>query len=155
MRLWLLRHGQAETHAGSDAQRRLTAHGRRGVLQSAAQLIGRPLEAILCSPLVRAQQTAELVAEALQYPRALEIVAWLTPDATVHEVLGKLAARPESDILLVSHLPLIGELAGMLEHGHRQQPLPMATASLAALQGDLPLAGGMQRVLLFNPHSSG
>lgn len=152
MRLWLLRHGHAEPHAVSDALRRLTAQGRQEVLQSAAQLIGRPLEAILCSPYVRARQTAELVVEVLQSPLSVEIVPWLISESSPEGALGHLAARPEAEILLVSHQPLIGDLAGMLEHGHRQQPLLMATASLAALEGDMPLAGGMQLRSLFHSH---
>lgn len=152
MRLWLLRHGHAEPHAGSDALRRLTTHGRQEVLQSAAQLIGRPLEAILCSPYVRARQTAELVVEALQSRLIVEIVPWLTPESSLGSALAYLAARPESELLVVSHQPLIGDLAGMLEHGHRQQALPMATAGLAELVGDMPLAGGMHLDSLFQPH---
>jgi phosphohistidine phosphatase len=151
MKVWLLRHGQAEAHASSDAQRRLTAHGRQEVLHSAARLIAQPLQAILSSPYVRARQTAELVNQALAGAPAVEIVPWLTPDSSVREVLKHLAARPESSILLVSHQPLVGELAGLLEHGHRQQPLPMVTAALAELEGEMPLAGAMRLCALFSP----
>jgi phosphohistidine phosphatase len=152
LKLWLLRHGHAEPHAANDAQRGLTEHGRQEVLQSAAHLIGRPLEVILCSPYVRARQTAELVVEALQGRLIIEIVPWLTPESSIRSALGSLAARPEAEILLVSHQPLIGELAGMLEHGHRQQALPMATASLAGMSGEMPLASGMQVDSVFHPH---
>lgn len=151
MNLWLLRHGQAEPQTTSDAIRCLTLRGRQEVLQSAAQLLGRPIEAILCSPYVRARQTAELLGEALQCMSILEPVPWLTPENTVADVLKHLAARAETEILLVSHQPLIGELGGTLEHGHRQQPLPMATASLAGFAGPLALAGGMQLASLFHP----
>ena len=41
MKLWLLRHGEAEPHASRDSERRLTAHGRKEVLQSAARLAGQ------------------------------------------------------------------------------------------------------------------
>ena len=152
MRLWLLRHGQAEPYASSDAQRRLTAHGRQQVLHSAAHLLGRPLDAIISSPYLRARQTAELVGEALQSTLVQEIVPWLTPESSVREALALLAARPEAEILLVSHLPLIGEVAGMLVHGHRQSAMPMGTASLIGLEGDLPLAGAMQIFAQFHPH---
>ena len=151
MKLWLLRHGHAEPHASSDAQRRLTSLGRQEVLQSAAHLLGRPLEAILSSPYVRARQTAELVAEALQSAQVQEIVPWLTPESSVREALALLAARPEAEMLLVSHLPLIGEVAGMLVHGHRQSAISMGTASLVGLEGDLPLAGAMQIFAQFHP----
>ena len=38
MRLWLLRHGEAEPRSASDAARELTAHGRNEVQQAADEL---------------------------------------------------------------------------------------------------------------------
>ncbi|MDD5442704.1 MAG: phosphohistidine phosphatase SixA, partial [Pseudomonas fluorescens] len=38
MKLWILRHGEAEGHARTDAERNLTEHGRGEVLRSAAHL---------------------------------------------------------------------------------------------------------------------
>ena len=75
MRLWLLRHGEAEPQAASDAARELTAHGRKEVQQAAAQLAGRPLTAIVASPYVRAQQTAELVRSELGLTGKINTVA--------------------------------------------------------------------------------
>lgn len=80
MKLWVLRHGEAESHASSDAQRNLTEHGRQEVLHSAAHLIGQPISAIIASPYVRAQQTAQLVREALGFAPEIRTVPWLTPD---------------------------------------------------------------------------
>lgn len=81
MRLWVLRHGEAEPYgARPDPERALTAHGREEVLRSAAQLIGQPLTAIYASPYLRAQQTAQLVREALGFQPELITVNWLTPD---------------------------------------------------------------------------
>jgi phosphohistidine phosphatase len=153
MRIWLLRHGHAEPHSTQDSLRQLTGDGRREVLLSAAELVGRPLGAILSSPYVRARQTAELVAEALNSDLTIEIVPWLAPDVSVKEALDCLAARHEGELLLVSHQPLVGELAGLLEHGHRQQPLAMRTAALAAFDGLLPAAGGMTLAVHFLPNS--
>ena len=65
MKLWILRHGEAEPHARSDAQRNLTEHGREQVRQAAAHLIGQSIDTILVSPYVRAQQTAEIVRKVL------------------------------------------------------------------------------------------
>ncbi len=70
MKVWILRHGEAEPQARSDDQRNLTEHGRKQVLRSAAQLIGQPLDAIVASPYVRAQQTAALVHQALGFEKA-------------------------------------------------------------------------------------
>ena len=151
MNLWLLRHGQAEQQAARDAQRALTRHGRQEVVDSAAHLLGRPLQAILVSPYVRARQTAELVCQALDYRGVVEIHDWLTPDSDPRQALDRLAERQEDELLLVSHQPLVGALAGVLIHGHRQQPLAMHTASLAGLHGEMLLAGGLELTHLHHP----
>ncbi|MGZ0781991.1 phosphohistidine phosphatase SixA [Pseudomonas saponiphila] len=141
MKLWVLRHGQAEPHAASDDQRNLTAHGRQEVLGSAAQLIGQPISAIIASPYVRAQQTAQLVRQALGFEGEIRTVPWLTPEANPLQVLEHLDSA--DNLLLVSHQPLVGKLIGLLQHGHLRDPQPMNTASLAELEGDWPLAGLM------------
>ncbi|OZB25681.1 MAG: phosphohistidine phosphatase SixA, partial [Pseudomonas sp. 34-62-33] len=151
MRLWLLRHGQAEPQAASDAARELTAHGRQEVQQAAAQLLGRPLTAIMASPYVRAQQTAELVRLELGFSGSVQTVSWLTPDSDPRDALKYLDERERAEVLLVSHQPLIGALGGLLVHGHRQEPLPMRTASLAELEGDIPAAGLMELLALIHP----
>ena len=141
MKLWVLRHGEAESHASSDAQRNLTEQGRKEVLNSAAHLIGQPISAIIASPYVRAQQTAQLVREALRFMPEIRTVPWLTPDGNPLQVLEKLDT--DDNVLLVSHQPLVGNLISFLQHGHQSQPQPMHTASLAELEGDFPLAGLM------------
>lgn len=143
MKLWVLRHGEAEPHALRDDQRNLTAHGREQVLRSAAQLLGQPLEAILASPYVRAQQTAQLVHGALAFGKPVETVSWLTPETDPRQVAGELEARGVQHVLLVSHQPLVGRLVGWLGHGSLQHREPMDTASLAELEGDAALAGLM------------
>ncbi|OWJ91523.1 phosphohistidine phosphatase SixA [Pseudomonas sp. A46] len=141
MKLWLLRHGEAEPRAATDAARELTRHGRQDVLHSAARLAGRPLGAILASPYVRAQQSAELVCEALGFTGAIGIAPWATPDSDPRAAVEFLSERGEEEILLVTHNPFVSELAGLLIHGHRQEPVPMATASLAELDGELLVPG--------------
>jgi len=151
VKLWILRHGEAEPRASSDAERRLTSHGREQVLYSAALLLGQPLQAILVSPYVRAQQTAALVQETLDFPQPLRTVAWLTPESSVREAITELEQLGFEHVLLVSHQPLVGALVGMLEHGHLQQPAAMSTASLAELEGDWPLPGLMSLKALSHP----
>lgn len=150
MKLWVLRHGEAEPRANTDAERRLTAHGREQVLRSAAVLLGEPLQAILASPYVRAQQTAGLVHQALGFAEPVQTVRWLTPDSDPQEVIAELDKLGLEQVLLVSHQPLVSTLVGMLEQGTRQGP-PMSTASLAELEGDWPLAGLMTLRSLSHP----
>jgi len=144
MKLWLLRHGEAQRFAAQDALRPLTEQGRQEVLESASRLRDCPPEAILSSPYVRARQTAELVAEALGYPGVVEIQPWLTPDSDPAHALSQLARRPEAELLVVTHQPFVGALAGLLIHGHRQAPLAVHTGELLGLGGDLLLAGGLE-----------
>lgn len=148
MRLWLLRHGEAQRFAPQDSLRALTEQGRLDVLASAERLRGRPLEAILASPYVRARQTAELVAQALAFPGVVEIEGWLTPEGDPRDALERLHRRPESELLVVTHQPFVGALAGLLIHGHRESPLAMSTAALVGLRGELLLAGGMDPITL-------
>ena len=152
MKLWLLRHGEAEAHARTDAQRELTQHGRKEAKQSAGHLPGHGVSKIVVSPYVRAQQTALIVREVLASHPPIETANWLTPDGDLREAVDYLDAHAGETLLLVSHQPFIGELAGLLQHGHRQAPLPMKTASLAELQGELPLPGAMHLNALHHPH---
>jgi phosphohistidine phosphatase len=151
MRLWLLRHGEAEAQARSDPERALTARGRQEVCQATEQLKGRELIAILASPYLRAQQTADLVRGGLGFTGGIHTVPWLTPDSDPREVLRQLDRYDAGEVLLVSHQPLVGALAGLLIHGHRQQPLPMYTSSLAELEGEVLAAGLMDLLALVHP----
>ena len=149
MKLWVLRHGEAEPHARRDAERELTAHGREQVLHSAARLIGQPLDSILVSPYVRARQTAELVRKTLGFTSGLVTVPWLTPDSEPKFAISKL---PDTgNVLLVSHQPYVGELISLLLHGNLRQPQPMQTASLVELEGEWPLAGSMTLLSVHHP----
>lgn len=150
MTLWLLRHGEAEPRARSDAERALTERGRKEVRRSAEHLRGRPLQHILASPYLRAQQTAEIVREALGLTLPLITVDWATPDDSPREAANRLDDYP-GECLLVSHNPLLGSLSGLLIHGHLQQPLGLHTASLVALDGE-PIPGLMQLSGLHHPH---
>ena len=143
MKLWILRHGEAEPHGTRpDSERALTPHGREEVLRSAAELIGQPLSAIYASPFLRAQQTADIVREALGFAPEIRTVEWLQPDYSPQSVAEQLVSVDYA--LLVSHNPLVGNLLGYLQHGHVQDPEAVRTAGLAELEGEGPLAGAMK-----------
>ena len=143
MKLWVLRHGEAEPHGTRpDSEGALTAHGREEVLRTTAELIGQPITAIYASPYRRAQETAQLVRETLGFAPEIRTVEWLTPDYSPQVVAEQLVSVDRA--LLVSHNPLVGNLLGYLQHGHVQDPERVATAGLAELEGDLPLAGAMK-----------
>src|SRR6202043_1937585 len=74
MKLYLLRHATAVDVASSDAERELTREGREEARIAGAALteLGVKLSRILTSPLVRARQTAEIVAKVLKFPGDVE-----------------------------------------------------------------------------------
>lgn len=155
MKLWVLRHGQAEPEAATDAKRPLTEVGRQEVLGMAQRLQQAPLDVILASPYVRAQQTAELVREHLKLRHGIVTVDWATPEGAPLAVLDRLAERSEANILLVSHQPLVGQLVSLAVEGHRQGYYPMPTAALACLEMSLSAAGTAVLLELSTPTSSG
>jgi phosphohistidine phosphatase len=150
MKLWVLRHGEAEPYGSRpDSERELTAHGRKEVLGSAARLMGQPLTAIYASPYLRAQQTAQLVREALGFEPEIRTVEWLTPEVDPDRVAEQLVSV--SNVLLVSHNPLVGHLLSYLQHGAGYPPEKVSTAGLAELEHSELLIGSMTLNSLKHP----
>lgn len=135
MRIWVLRHGEAECETHRDSERALTAHGSddakaAGIFLSAVA----PASLQICaSPYKRAQQTAHAAAQALPQQH-ITTVDWLTPDTDPQIVLRALEQLPRNDILLVSHQPLVSALLGVLMSGDYRAGPSMNTASLAELE---------------------
>lgn len=155
MRIWILRHGQAEAAAATDAERALTDVGREEVSRMASLLRGQPVDAVLASPYRRAQQTAEIVCSEIGFARGISTVPWLTPDDEPSQCLGFLAERTEGNLLLVSHQPLVSQLVSLLVEGHRRGHYPMPTAGLVCLDTDFVAAGLCHLQCLSNPAEIG
>ncbi|WP_426619319.1 phosphohistidine phosphatase SixA [Pseudomonas rustica] len=150
MKLWVLRHGEAVPYGSCpDSERELTDHGRKEGLSSAAHLIGQPLTAIYASPYLRAQQTAQIVREALGFEPEIRTVEWLTPEVDPDKVTDQLVSV--SNVLLVSHNPLVGNLLSYLQHGAGYPPEKVSTAGLAELESPELLIGSMTLNSLKHP----
>ncbi|QIB52015.1 phosphohistidine phosphatase SixA [Pseudomonas sp. OIL-1] len=141
MKLWILRHGQAEAQASADTLRELTEAGRHEVRAVMSGLAGEPFEAVLSSPYVRAQQTAELACQATGYSGDVTTVDWLVPESDPLTVISQLKQQTEQNLLLVSHQPLVSQLISLLVEGHRRGHFPMPTAGLVCLDLDYVAAG--------------
>ena len=144
MKLWLLRHGEAQPYQLHDAERQLTERGRQQVRDTAEHVRGIAFDRVLCSPYMRARQTAELLCATLELANTIEIVPWLTPEDDVRSVTRKLDGYSVETLLIVGHQPLLGALAGWLTDADRLHSVPMDTASVACLAGDFVGAGTMQ-----------
>ncbi|MFI5008651.1 MAG: phosphohistidine phosphatase SixA [Solirubrobacterales bacterium] len=119
--LWLLRHADAEPHgARLDSERRLTARGERQARLAGVALarLHVNLDAILVSPKVRAQQTAQLAVEDWsESQRALQTHLPLAGGFDAVQALDALAAvGPEGHLMVVGHEPdlssVVAELTG-------------------------------------------
>ncbi len=135
MRIYLVRHGDAvpEDEAGSDRDRWLSPKGRE-----AARVLGRLLrearvepDAIVCSPLPRAVQTAELVAAGLDYLAHIPSWRCLEPSAQPRIAAQQLPALGES-VIVVGHEPSISSLGAFLL-GRPSFP-PFRTAQCCAIE---------------------
>ena len=118
--LYLIRHGVAAERGDAwpeDAKRPLTDRGVRRLRKAAAALsaLGVSFDVLLSSPLVRARQTAEILAEGLEPHPPVELSEALSPGASYSAVLDELGRHARRRrIALVGHEPGIGALAARL-----------------------------------------
>jgi len=123
--LYLIRHGVAEERGDAwpdDAKRPLTDDGMSRMRKAARGLsrLGVVFDIVLTSPLVRARQTAEIVAGGLAPRPSLVNIDSLAPDAGYAALIAELekhARKPR--LALVGHEPDIGELAARLVGSRR------------------------------------
>lgn len=132
MQLIVMRHGVAEVgEPGKDEERALTGAGKKRTQQVVRGLmtVVPKVNTILSSPLVRARQTAELVAE--HFKARVEIDESLRPGGEATVVLSRRAAMTT---VMVGHEPDLSELIGSLLGGERQSVVVLKKAGCVLLQ---------------------
>lgn len=118
--LYLVRHAIAEERGDKwpdDEKRPLSLEGTARMRKAAKGLVrlGVRFDVVLTSPLVRARQTAEIVAGAFDARPAITVAESLAPGGTYADVLADLEKHVRRKrIALVGHEPDIGELAARL-----------------------------------------
>ena len=93
-------------------------------------------DVLLASPLLRARETAEIVATAFKAGKKLKLSDSLAPDrepAELTRLLQKLKPAPES-ILLVGHEPFLSQLVSMLITGGSDLAMDFPKAGLCKLE---------------------
>lgn len=142
MKLLLVRHGIAEEPEAayargiSDDARELTPEGVAKMLAAAPafkQLVPE-ISRFVSSPLVRARQTAEIVAAQYGAP-PLEIAPVLRPESAPQAVCEWIASNhPAVDVIaLFGHMPLMSLLAGYLLTGNRSATIEFKKGGAALL----------------------
>lgn len=137
LKLYLLRHGEAGSRQdwrGDDSERPLTAAGKKRMKREAAGIrkLQLPLDIIISSPLVRARQTAEIVAKAHGSPARLVTDGRLRPGFGPKQLAALLAAhRDATGLMLVGHEPDFSQTISHVTGGGR---LTMKKGALAYVE---------------------
>jgi phosphohistidine phosphatase len=164
MRLLVIRHAVAEEQEAwaatgePDERRPLTREGRRKMRRGARGLrrVVRTIPLLGASPLLRAAQTAEIVAEVYGGPTPITVGA-LTPGRAPAEFLSWLEdAAPGHDLVaVVGHEPHLSGLVSWLLAG-RDEPsfveLKKGAACLLRFDGE-PAKGGACLEWLLSPRA--
>lgn len=119
MDVFLIRHAEAidETLDLRDPMRHLTALGRKQAASLGDRLRWHDCTPthIWTSPLVRAVQTAELVATGLASPVAIEVIPALAPGESARNVLAAVRnLATDAAVVLVGHEPGISGVGALL-----------------------------------------
>jgi phosphohistidine phosphatase len=118
MKVYLMQHGEAQPK-DVDPTRPLTERGRQEVQRVAtfAERFGLKVNQIRHSGKTRAEQTANILSEALSPPGGVVAVSGLAPLDDVQPVADGLA-REQQPVMLVGHLPFMARLTGLLVTGN-------------------------------------
>ena len=120
LELYLIRHGIAAARGEQypdDSKRPLTGRGIARLKKHAKALedLGIGFDLIIASPLVRARQTADVIAESLKVKPPVATADALAPAGTPAAVIQEIAKHArKARVALVGHEPNMGELAARL-----------------------------------------
>ena len=158
MDLLVLRHGEAGRGSAlpGDSKRTLTTEGKQEIadLSNGMKSLDVKLDVVYTSPLLRAKQTAEIVAKSLKFKGKIEELDSLKPEGSkleFYSVLSKL--KQDSVVLVVGHEPYLSDMIGeaISQSGCR---INLKKAGLARIKviSTLPKIKGELRWLLTPKH---
>lgn len=145
MNLFILRHGIASDPGEhglpktlKDADRPLSPKGREKLQRLTAMLREQEIkfDAIIASPLLRARQTAMIVAEELELRRKLVLSDHLSPAGSPKLLIEQMNTFPgkKRNILLVGHEPYLGQFLSLLISGSTTASFDLKKGGLAKLE---------------------
>lgn len=150
MKLLVIRHAIAEDRDAwafsghPDAERPLTDEGRRKMRRGAQglhTLVGG-IDVLATSPLVRAAETADIVAREYGEIEVTELEQ-LSPETPVDDLLPWLRERtPDETVAVVGHEPALGFLVGWLLTGRHESFVEFKKGAACLLEFDDPPAPG-------------
>ena len=144
MQIFVLRHGQAEPQKTTDELRNLTVKGRADVAASINYSLTEltKVQEIWASPLVRAQQTAQIVQDILLkhgISVAIKTTDLITPESNPSGLFDALQNANAESVLLASHMPFVGDFMDIF-CGSTPGFHPMNTSSLGLVECNIAAA---------------
>ncbi|MGI1670962.1 MAG: phosphohistidine phosphatase SixA [Neptuniibacter sp.] len=141
MKFFLMRHGEAETFAKTDRDRKLTDQGKSMVREriTALRAALSDIDCIVHSPFLRTTQTAEIVATILNIDLVTQSPCWV-PNANPLEALTSLESYVDACPLLVSHMPLIASVEALCA-GEKNYPINFECTDLSEIHTEWPSVG--------------
>ena len=161
MNLYLMRHGAAvaadDPAVTNDNERPLTPKGAKRLRRAGRGLrrLHIAFDGILTSPVLRARQSAEIVAASLALESCLEEVSGLAPESTVEVLLLGLARyHDRQHLLLMGHEPLLSKTISALLGGAQSLEIDLRKGSLCRIEVDglPPSSPGILHWLLAPKH---
>ncbi|HCG9201578.1 TPA: phosphohistidine phosphatase SixA [Vibrio parahaemolyticus] len=138
MKIFIMRHGEAEHFADSDAARELTQRGRtesETVARACAEQGFAQFDKVLVSPYIRAQQTWQEISTFFS-TKSIETSDDITPygqsDCVFDFANALIEVEKLESLLFVSHLPLVGYLTS--EFVKEMTPPMFPTSGLVCIE---------------------
>jgi len=139
MILYLVRHAIAVEHGTpgvAEDDRPLTAKGIEKMTEAAAGLRALVIspELIISSPLPRAKETAEILAEAFGGEVPLTFSSSLAPGGSREGVYREIGSNRKCEsLMLIGHQPSLGEIAGEIAWGSPEHYIELKKGGTCAL----------------------
>jgi phosphohistidine phosphatase len=144
MLLFLLRHGDALVAGYDDARRPLSLEGELQSYNAGRFLrrCGVEIQLIIASPLLRAQQMADIVREELSIREPILTSEHLTPHADQRQVIRLLNTVGRERVVMVGHEPHLSTLISVLVSGSRAANVEMQKGNCACIVSKSPVEAG-------------
>jgi phosphohistidine phosphatase len=144
MNIYFLRHAIAVprgTRGVKDENRPLTKEGIRKMKEIAAGMrqLQLKFDRLVTSPLLRARETADIVADA--FGQEVEIWKSLDPSEDPRQLVAALRKLKDEDVLLVGHEPHLSQFISVLISGGPDVQIDFKKGGLCKVSSDDPVYG--------------
>jgi len=154
MEIILVRHAKAETRDSNtwpdDDQRPLTAEGRaeQRATTRTMKKMGVKFDFLLTSPLLRARETADIVAKGYRWVEPPQVVEELGHGYAVGAIVKLLAKfPPDSTVAMVGHEPDLSDLTGALTTKEGRLNIAVKKSGVVGIEFDGPAEAGKGTLL--------